>query len=1090
MKKTITLMAMFLMIAFCSEATLTLPRPVGNSFELPKKESVEVGARLKIASPQQAPTRNIEEDDADLYAYRIVASIGELHGWFNFTAKYPSNFNLVKSFGNAAGDYGIAAATNAKGTTYAYIFQHYGSNSTGWNDIQMPIGIGVLDHSTGEYEIKYTTDTFHLFQYNQLFYDMAYDPVTDKIYACEFAYTETGEYTGQMNIYTIDPDTCEPTLIGKADSVFVAMAADNGRVYGLTQNYDEESQMAVTSLVKFDPTKSENGVFKTELAANIFGGENIAYAVQTMEFDLTTHKLYWLGYRAYSETNIKGFIAEINTKNGKLINETEIPYNAQYLGLTIPYQLVSDNAPAAVTNLAVTAAPNGANEATLTWKNPTKTYQLENLSELTGVKIYRDNQLIETIATTEVGASMSFTDTNVESALHTYKLVPYNTAGDGIYREYTEFVGTDVPSFVNNINYTTNVDEVTITWGAPTASLNGGWFNADELKYNVYRGTYKIATDITETTITDKVNEYKAYEYTIEPSTSAGKGTSTSIRIAFGPAVELPYENQMETDDRAYELMVIDNDRNGITWEYSDGYQGYVYSTTMAGGQVGDDYLVLPHMELTKGKKYQVRFYYYTGNYGADMYEKLQLLVGKSQKPEDLKTVVKEFNFLADYAHGGQWYEVYTEYLATEDGLFNFAFKCTTDEEIGFIVLSWLEVREVGALEAEAYGVSGQVETYVGTEAEYTVNVRNIGSSDIPSATVKLLNYDGKVLSELPIENLLVDEHRDVKITWTPEAEGSYKIYGVIRVADGQDLYDWDDVTGSYVNVTVNAAGSDNWIVVGKDNPDTYDDRVIALGNVYSLSQWFYYPDEIGKDVEITGIRLHYSSSVDAESLTEVPLVVRMANTDRDALIDGGYNKGDDFEPSENLTVVFDDVVDISGTDEVSNILEIKFDAPFAYDSSKNLLIEFDKEWEDKYTGVKWHMDINPKYADRYSQHTDYWGNPIPCGRGGFFNSNSPHSKELWNTATDYFPHIKFSYKNDLSVDKLDVESNVVITVVDGTILFNKICESVELYGIAGNKVGSAKNTNSLVVDYLPAGIYVVKVVAEGEISTKKVMIK
>ena len=60
----------------------------------------------------------------------------------------------------------------------------------------------------------------------------------------------------------------------------------------------------------------------------------------------------------------------------------------------------------------------------------------------------------------------------------------------------------------------------------------------------------------------------------------------------------------------------------------------------------------------------------------------------------------------------------------------------------------------------------------------------------------------------------------------------------------------------------------------------------------------------------------------------------------------------------------------------------------------------------------------------------------------------------------------------------------------DGTILFNKVCDSVELYGIAGNKVGSAKNTNSLVVDYLPAGIYVVKVVAEGEISTQKVMIK
>ena len=58
-----------------------------------------------------------------------------------------------------------------------------------------------------------------------------------------------------------------------------------------------------------------------------------------------------------------------------------------------------------------------------------------------------------------------------------------------------------------------------------------------------------------------------------------------------------------------------------------------------------------------------------------------------------------------------------------------------------------------------------------------------------------------------------------------------------------------------------------------------------------------------------------------------------VGNMLHNAVLEFGVD-GDDFEPSENLTVVFDDVVDISGTDEVSNILEIKFDAPFAYDSS------------------------------------------------------------------------------------------------------------------------------------------------------------
>lgn len=1098
MKKTITLWATLLLVAFCSQAVLTLPRPVNlPSVALPERTPVEVGQRLKIGAPvQQAPSRNIEDDDADLYAYRLMATAGEMHGWYNFTAKYPENLNMVKSFGNKAGDYGICAATVANGRTYAYIFQHYGTNTTGWNDYQMPVGIAELDYATGEYVIKFKTETFHGFQYNVLFYDMAYDPVTNKIYACEFAYDIQGNEavdTGMMNIYTIDPETCEPTFIGRADNIFTAMAADNGVVYGFTHDYDEEYEQQVTSILKFDPTTTENGIFKTEKVCNIFGGENIAYSIQTMEIDLTTHKLYWMGHRMLSETNYQPVVAEINLKNGKINNEANVPYNAQYLGLAIPYQLAADNAPARVTELVVTPAANGASQATITWTNPKQTFQLQNLTELTGVKIYRDGELIETVATTEAGAKMSFTDTDVPSAMHTYRLVPYNAAGDGLYREYTEFVGQDIPSFVGNLYAETNLDQATISWSAPTIGVNGGWINSSELRYTVYRGTYKIADKITDTKITDTSNEYKAYEYRVVPSTNAGDGTSSKIVVAFGPAVELPYVNQLDSDDRAAELKVIDNDHNGVTWEYTEGFQGFLYSTTNAGGQPGDDYLVLPHMELTAGTKYQIRFYYYTSNYGDEMYEKVQLLVGKGQNVEDLTTVVKDFAFLADYAHGAEWHEVYTEYLATEDGLQNFAFKCTTEEEMGFVVLSWFEIREVGKYEAEAYDILGPSEIYVGEEADFTVKVRNVGSEIIPSATVKLLNVDGKVVAQLPIENLAVDEYRDVVVPWTPDTEGSFDIYGVIRVDNGQDDYDWDDVTAKHIIVRVNDANADPWVVIGQDKPELYNDvAVFCLDRTYGRSQWFFYPDELGeKDLKITGIRLHYTASEDCDMLTEVPLVVRMCNTDRDALIDGGYAEyNESFEDQDNMTVVFDGVVDLSGSSDMTNVLEIRLDETFEYDSTKNLLVEFDKEWDEKYYNVLWHMDINPKYEGRISEYEDYWGDLIPYGRGGWFNYNEPYENDPWSTRTDYFPHIKFSYIKDNSVEGVEIVANINICVIDKTVCFSKVCDFAELYDIAGNKLASAKKVNTLAIDNIPAGVYVVKAIADGEIVTKKVMIK
>ena len=243
--------------------------------------------------------------------------------------------------------------------------------------------------------------------------------------------------------------------------------------------------------------------------------------------------------------------------------------------------------------------------------------------------------------------------------------------------------------------------------------------------------------------------------------------------------------------------------------------------------------------------------------------------------------------------------------------------------------------------------------------------------------------------------------------------------------------------------------------------------------------------------MKITGIRLHYTASEDCDMLTEVPLVVRMCNTDRDALIDGGYAEyNESFEDQDNMTVVFDGVVDLSGSSDMTNVLEITLDETFEYDSTKNLLVEFDKEWDETYFNVLWHMDINPKYADRMSEYKDSWGDLIPYGRGGWFNYNEPYENDPWSTRTDYFPHIKFSYIKNNSVEGVEIVANINICVIDKTVCFSKVCDLAELYDIAGNKLASAKKVNTLAIDNIPAGVYVVKAVADGEIVTKKVMIK
>lgn len=1087
MKKIFTLWTLLLIVAFGSVADRTISRPsIYPTDGYSKSVQTPVDHRMKLDGIEEEqeplPTPNLGDDEVMIYAYRMAANAGYMHGWYRFPSSAPWNMEVVKNFGSEAADYGISAATYVKGETYVYVMQHYGTDSSGWNDYQMPIGFGKMNYETGEYEVLYdTSKDFHYFEYGDLVWDMAYDPVTDTIYAYTWAISSAGEFLDLTDIYTIDPKTCKPTFVGQLDCSILAMAANNGRVYGLRQDYDEDAGKAVTSIVSFDPTNVVDGVFQSEHVVDIFNGHMVNYTIQTLEFDLTTHKLWWMGFK-----NHIPIIAEINLETGRVSNESEIPYSAQHRGMIIPCQIAADDAPAQVTEMKVVAAANGVGEATITWKNPTTTYQLEALTELTGVKVYRNEELITTIETSAVGEEMTYTDTNVPSGNQVYKLVPYNAAGDGLYREYRLFVGQDVPAGVIDLQANVFKDEVTLTWKKPETGVNGGWYDESTLKYTVWRGSTKVATNITETTLKDKVTFYAAHEYTIESMTDAGEGASASIKVTFGPAVELPYENTFDTEEKAGEVIVVDANNDGISWYYSEGYEGYAYITS---SNKADDYMVLPPVNLESGKKYQVRFYYYTSNwYGTE--EKVQLVVGPGKSADKLTTVVDEFTFEGG-SKGANWYETHTEYMSDATGEFNFAFKCVSEPDMGFVILSHIQIREMSEIEAAAEDINGAIDGYVDTPAEYTVTVKNYGTLEIPSAIVKLIDFDGEnqtTIAETTIEALAVGETRDVKISWTPTEARNYRIFGSIR-AEG-DPFSWDNVTDKHLNVAVNSADGDRWLTIGTENLDKYDNRLIDVQRKCSRSQWFFYPDEIGDDMEITGIRLHYAASEDAEYLTNVPLVIRMMNTTEEAFLDPGYGYGGGFIDASEFTEVFNGTVDINGTSPEMNILEVKFEKPFSYSATSNLLIDLEKNWNDVFGMVYWYFDMNPNHPYRQSEYKDSWGEYLYYGRGGFYNWTVPHSEDPWNTVTDHFPYIKLGYRIPGSVSAIGSASDLVITNTENALVFSKKCDMVNVYSISGGIVLGANNVAALSTESLTAGIYIVKAIENGNVTTKKVVIK
>lgn len=111
---------------------------------------------------------------------------------------------------------------------------------------------------------------------------------------------------------------------------------------------------------------------------------------------------------------------------------------------------VSLNAPDSVQAIQIAPAEQGVLKATLQFNAPSKTLGGETLSSLTGVKIFRDDQLVTTVLA-QPGQAVTYQDETPSNGFNTYKLVAVNADGDGVVNSATKYIGMDVPD-VSSLN--------------------------------------------------------------------------------------------------------------------------------------------------------------------------------------------------------------------------------------------------------------------------------------------------------------------------------------------------------------------------------------------------------------------------------------------------------------------------------------------------------------------------------------------------------------------------------------------------------------------------------------------------------------
>ena len=248
---------------------------------------------------------------------------------------------------------------------------------------------------------------------------------------------------------------------------------------------------------------------------------------KTVKVYAATSGTYRLAFYAYSEPEQH----RVEIDNVKLIEKS------------------SKGVPGEVTNVTLTPADLGANEATLAFTAPAVNAAGETLSELTAIDVYVNGVLEKTFENPAPGESLTYQDTEVENGFNTYRVVARNGEGEGSAVEVTAFVGMDMPVAPTNAVAKLNNDmSITVTWDAPTQSVNGGYVDYSAITYRVERNSESsgvVAEGTSETSYTDNIPVTEGQvnaSYTITPLYNGNEGEAVeSNSVVTGKPLDLPY---------------------------------------------------------------------------------------------------------------------------------------------------------------------------------------------------------------------------------------------------------------------------------------------------------------------------------------------------------------------------------------------------------------------------------------------------------------------------------------------------------------------------------------------------------------------
>ncbi len=478
---------------------------------------------------------------------------------------------------------------------------------------------------------------------NMLASSMAVDPTDNKIYGCFFNENANGYELGTMDINTLT----RTSTICKVTSPYAIMAiSKEGTMYGIdTQSY----------LYTIDKTTGD----ATMLG---FLGVDLTYK-SAGYIDPNTDNFYISVSNDYENS-----IYRVDLQEYYPDYICEIPENAQLTALWTGSPMADNNAPAAPENLKLNFS--GASlSGTLSFDAPSLNY---GGTELTGDLTYYVISNDETLAsgTTQAGAAVSVSLSVPNSGSYTFTVYLENNAGKGSEATIKKYVGYDAPYRVKNVWVTRTGNVNTIKWDAVTKGASGGYFDPNEVTYEVRRTPDNkiIATGLKETSCQDVIDapdDFTIYCYfvtAIQKDARSVEGESNSVPLG---TIDLPTNFTFDTYMDVENFMIVDSNNDGKHWRWSQG--GFVKIDWNDNLDM-DDWLISPSINMKKGSKYKLSFDYKCE--AAECPERLEVKLGNIAEASAMtQTVVEPFEI-----KNKEFKHCEVEIEPTEDGLHNIGF--------------------------------------------------------------------------------------------------------------------------------------------------------------------------------------------------------------------------------------------------------------------------------------------------------------------------------------------------------------------------------------------------------------------------------